>query len=269
MSAIHFLPSRPTGPERLICLHSSGASPRQWQAYRASLGARFEMLAPELIGYADAQRWPGGAPASLDDEARALAPLLQRGGVHLLGHSYGAAVALQVALRWHECVRSLTLYEPVRFALLHTDAATLSSAETITGVGRRIGLQVLSGNLEAAAADFADYWSGAGSWQRLGARTQQALAERMPKVQAEIEALFADRVPATAYATLSMPVQLLSGSRSPLPVRQIVGLLEHLLPDVEHTRFDGLGHMGPVEDAPRVAAALGRRGPLATLREAA
>jgi len=100
MSQIHFLRARPAATERLICLHSSGASPRQWQPYRATLGSRFEMLAPELIGYAGTGRWPAGMPASLDDEARRLAPLLQRGRVHLFGHSYGAVVALQIALRW-------------------------------------------------------------------------------------------------------------------------------------------------------------------------
>jgi pimeloyl-ACP methyl ester carboxylesterase len=269
MTTIHFLRSQPAAPERLICLHSSGASPRQWQPYREAFGTRFEVVTPELIGYGGAARWPKGNPVTLDDEARALAPLLQRGGVHLFGHSYGAAVALQLALRWPDCVRSLTLYEPVRFALLQSGAATAGSAEAITGVGRRIGMQVLSGNLQAAAAAFVDYWSGEGSWQQLGTRAQQALVERMTKVQAEFEALFADRVPAAAYTALTMPVQLLGGSRSPLPVRQALEQLESTLPDATRLRFDGLGHMGPLEDAPRIIAALQRRGPLAALRLAA
>lgn len=83
VSQIHFLRARPAAAERLICLHGSGASPRQRQPYRPALGLRFEMLAPELISYAGTGRWPAGTPASLDDEARRLAPLLQRGRVHL------------------------------------------------------------------------------------------------------------------------------------------------------------------------------------------
>lgn len=256
MSNLHFLQPRVKGPERLICLHSSGATSRQWDAYRATLGQRYELHTPELIGYAGTTRWPTGKPASLDDEARQLPALLGLDGAHLFGHSYGGAVALQVALRWPERVKSLTLYEPVRFNLLMQHADTLGTGETIIGVGRRIGLQVLSGRLHAAAADFVDYWSGSGSWQRLHSARQDALAARMPKVQAEFEALFADRVPAAAYNELRMPVTLIGGTRSPLPARQVQELLARELPNCRSLRLQGLGHMGPVQDPRRVLSAI-------------
>ncbi len=254
MSTVHFLNPAPGAAQRMICLHSSAASPRQWDAYRQSLSARFELLSPELIGYAGNDRWPSGKPASLDDEARQLAPLLPRRGAHLLGHSYGAAVALQLALRWPDRVNSLTSYEPVRFALLTHDPATRVSAGWITGVGRRIGLLAMSGVLYGAAEMFVDYWSGEGSWQRLNARQQRALADRMPKVQAEFEAIFADRVPPAAYRELRMPVTLLGGSGSPLPARQVLDRLEQLLPNCRRVHLDGLGHMGPLQDPQRVLA---------------
>jgi pimeloyl-ACP methyl ester carboxylesterase len=254
MPTVHFLQPASGAAERMICLHSSAASPRQWDPYRQRLGRRFELLTPELIGYAGPTGWPSGKPASLDDEARQLAPLLQREGAHLLGHSYGAAVALQIALRWPDRVRSLTLYEPVRFALLTHAPALSESADWITGVGRRIGMRVLSGARHAAAAMFVDYWSGEDSWPLLSASQRNALAERMPKVQAEFEALFADRVPPAAYRELRMPVTLLGGSRSPLPVRQVLDLLEPQFPNCRRVHFDGLGHMGPMQDPQRVLA---------------
>jgi pimeloyl-ACP methyl ester carboxylesterase len=257
MFDIHALTRRARPRETLLCLHASGASGRQWAPYAAAWGERFEVVAPELLGYAGDAAWPRGTPASLDDEALALAPLLDARGVHLVGHSYGGAVALQLALRWPERVRSLTLYEPVRFALLLRDAATVPAGETIVGVGRRIGFEVLSGALHAAARRFVDYWSGDGSWDRLDPARRDRLAARMPKVQAEFEALFADRVPAAAYTRLPMPVHLLGGSRSPLPARQVLDLLATQLPQARHSRLDGLGHLGPVEDPQRVLDAIG------------
>lgn len=256
MSTVRTLVARqPAARPRLVCLHSSGSSGRQWQAIAAALAGRFDLHTPELLGYADSRRWGAGAPVSLDDEAKALAPLLAVQPVHLFGHSYGGAVALQMALRWPERVASLTLYEPVRFALLFGHAATAAAGESIVAVGRRIGMAVLSGRLEAAAEIFVDYWSGAGSWQRLTATRQRAIAERMPKVRAEFEALFADRIPPQAYRALTMPVHLIGGTRSPLPARQVLEVLHAQLPDGDRSVLDGLGHMGPVEAPQRVLEA--------------
>lgn len=256
MSTIH--PISPSRPQRetLVCLHSSGSSGRQFDALAKALESRFRVVAPDLIGYGDRRRWPSGSPASLDDEAQAVAPLLSIAPVHLFGHSYGGAVALQIALRWPERVRSLTLYEPVRFALLFRNARTEAAGESIVAVGRRIGLEVLSGAILAAAERFVDYWSGRGTWPRLGAARQQAIAERMTKVQAEFEALFADRVPAAAYGDLTMPVRLIGGTRSPLPARQVLDVLEEQLPNARRMTLDGAGHMGPLEAPERVLDAM-------------
>ena len=106
MSTVHTFAPRFPPRETVLCLHCSGSSGRQWKSIGAALSARFDVTAPDLLGYGGEQRWPAGTPASLDDEARALAPLLQTGGVHLFGHSYGGAVALQIALRWPERVKS-------------------------------------------------------------------------------------------------------------------------------------------------------------------
>ncbi|HSW21195.1 MAG TPA: alpha/beta fold hydrolase [Burkholderiaceae bacterium] len=249
-----FQPRRPAR-ERVLCLHSSASSGRQWRPMIDAWAGRFEVLAPELLGYGGGERWPTGTPVSLDAEAQALAPLLQRQPVHLVGHSYGGAVALQIALRWPDRVSSLTLYEPVRFALLSRNPATQAAGEVIVGIGRRIGMQVLSGRLHAAAERFVDYWSGEGTWAQLDERRRAALAERMPKVQAEFEALFADRVPAAAYDGLTMPVQLIGGSRSPLPARQVLDVLSARWPHAVRTTLAGLGHMGPVDAPLRVLAA--------------
>lgn len=244
-------PPRPT----LLCLHCSGSSGRQWDAYRAALEPEFELLSPDLLGYGPRAAWPVGRIASLDDEADALLPLLHARpeGVHLFGHSFGGAVALQLALRWPQRVRSLTLFEPVRFALLD---GTASGAEVV-GVGRQIGVLVTWGRLHEAAQRFVDYWSGPGTWTRLPAARRQLFAERMPKVHAEFETLFAERVPAARYAGLAMPLQLLGGERSPAPARDVLAILARQLPHARHRVLRGLGHMAPVTDPAILLAELG------------
>jgi pimeloyl-ACP methyl ester carboxylesterase len=182
--------------------------------------------------------------------------LLPAAGAHLFGHSYGAAVALQLALRWPERVRSLTLYEPVRFGVLLQQLVTRDVGDAITAVGRRIGLEVLSRSLLEAGRQFVTYWSGESAWDRLSPARQQGVAARMPKVHAEFEAAFADRVPLAAYARLAMPIHLMGGTRSPLPARKVLELLAAKMPDASLALIPGLGHMAPVTDPDQVAGHL-------------
>jgi pimeloyl-ACP methyl ester carboxylesterase len=77
------------------------------------LADRFELVAPNRGGYP-----PGPLLERIDFEQQAeeLAPLLG-GGAHLVGHSYGGLIALLIAARRPEAVRSLALSEPPAFAL--------------------------------------------------------------------------------------------------------------------------------------------------------
>lgn len=58
------------------------------------------------------------------------------------------------------------------------------------------------------------------------------------------------------YATVTRPVLLLSGTTSPVFLRDAVVRLGQLLPDAEHVELAGLGHDGPWNSgAPRLVAA--------------
>src|SRR5512138_3457520 len=98
----------------VILLHCSGSSGAQWRTLASTLEARHLVAAPDLIGYGSAAPWTGRAPFSLAQEAGPILSLIGTLGepVHLVGHSYGGAVALHIALTRPELVRSLTLIEP-------------------------------------------------------------------------------------------------------------------------------------------------------------
>jgi pimeloyl-ACP methyl ester carboxylesterase len=247
----------------VVALHSSGAGARQWAPWRAWLTPGTTLIAPDLLGYDAGAAWPADRAVTLDEEADRVARLLEAfpQGVHLVGHSYGGAVALRVALRWPRHVRRLSLYEPVLFGLLrddeHGDDGDVAAWRAITGVGHGIGALARSGQVEAAAARFVDYWSGAGAWTALPPHRQQAIAARMPKVSAEFDALFGDPMPPEVYRQLRLPMRLAGGDRSPEPARRIVARLARLLPGVQTHRMTELGHMGPLEAPQRVADAFG------------
>jgi pimeloyl-ACP methyl ester carboxylesterase len=261
MPSIHSLPRTRSTRETLLCLHCSGGTGRQWRALTGPMEPYFDLLLPDLLGYAEPGSWSPGARLSLDDETERLRPLLAgaREPVHVLGHSYGGAVALQMALRWPGSVASLTLYEPVRFALLFgaieptDEAATIVAARNqIMATADRFALAVRSGRPEEAAAMFADYWGGAGTWSAMDPRRRRNQAALMPKVFAEFHALLSDRVPASAYAALTMPVRLLDGTGSPSPARIVVRQLADRLPRATTVTMVGLDHMGPIKAVEQV-----------------
>jgi pimeloyl-ACP methyl ester carboxylesterase len=244
---------RPT----VIALHSSGAGGRQWEPYRALIDPAWAWHAPDLLGYDAATPWPLGTTTSLEAEARrigALIEALHAGAVHLVGHSYGASVALQVALQQPHDVASLTLYEPVRFALLrHADDALW---QAIVNAGRRIGALALTGCLHASAQAFVDYWSGEGAWECLSTARQDAVARRMPKVQAEFEALFSDTTTPAAYRALRVPLRVVCGTTSPAPARRVARRLALLCARAELLELSGGDHMAPLAQPERFAALL-------------
>ena len=237
----------------VVCLHCSGSSGRQWQAYQALLPSA-RLVAPDLLGSGSKSRWPLETEVRLSDEVAALEPILESAGarVHLVGHSYGGAVALAVAMRWPERVAGLYLFEPVRFALLN-NPVDRTAWEEITGVGKSIAAFVRAVYPHASAELFVDYWSGAGSWSALPTARKDAVAARMPKVQAEFNALFSDDLAASYYAGLNMPIHLFKGSTSPWPARRVVDLLAAACSTSSVTQLESSGHMGPIDDPVRFA----------------
>ncbi len=239
----------------VVALHCSLGSGIQWSALGDQIGPEFKLLAPDFHGCGASDPWPGLRPLRLADEAAVVAALADRAGepIHLIGHSYGGAVALHAALANPERIASLTLAEPVAFHLLRqggaaerqlfAEAAQLSDA---------VVQAVASGDYRAGARRFVDYWSGRGSFAALSERRQAGLAARMPRVAMDFWATFAEQSASKALRRLTMPILLLDGDQSPAPTRRICGMLEDALPTASLVTIPKAGHLAPLTAADEV-----------------
>jgi pimeloyl-ACP methyl ester carboxylesterase len=238
----------------VVLLHSSGASARQWQPLATTLGARFDVQAPDLHGHGSTPAWTGAAPMTLADEVARLQALLDHvhGPVHLVGHSYGGAVATALALQRPHAFRSLTVYEPVLFSVLLHYNARASELRAAMRVAERMRTHLAYSRFDLAGDCFVDFWSAPGTWSALGAMRQHAVAIRMPTVLSHFDALFSLGLRMQDLRELHVPVQLLHGTATRPVTRRVVELLAHALPQVRTLQIEGLGHMGPVTDPARV-----------------
>src|SRR6266498_346619 len=232
----------------VVCLHASGSSSRQWNALIERVGHQARVIALDFYGHGEAPTWNQARALTLRDEASRVMRVLTGSSrpIHLVGHSYGGAVALHIAFELPERVASLTLYEPVPFATLFAYDARNPAAAEVRTLADGIDRSLRNGFIEAAAERFVTYWSGNDAWQRLSGLQRTTIASRMPAIDRHFKALAADTTTLKDYQQLRMPVLLMAGTRTRASTRRLTELLAYGLPASDVEMIDGLDHMGPV-----------------------
>lgn len=238
----------------LMLLHAGAGSHLQWLPYFHRFERQFLCLAPDLPGHG-ASSWPGGpTPADfVPVMVAALQHLLAdtREPVHVVGHSFGAAAGLFLALAAADRVASLLMVEPPLFTLLANDAdrPLLTEVEQVELACRRA---LLAGDPLRASELFARYWSGDALWEALPTVFRKLLAEgARARHEVGIASMFVVEVPEDAGARLAhVPVTLVRGGQSPLPPRRIAERLVERLPHARLVTLAEAGHMLPNTHTP-------------------
>jgi pimeloyl-ACP methyl ester carboxylesterase len=247
--------------ETVLLLHGTAGSSAQWRSLTDMLRSGCHVVAPDLYGYGESDPWPGNGSFSLAEEvalARAVLPLL-RGPIHLVGYSYGGAVALRFAFQHPERLRSLTLIEPVAFHLLRDDSQDPGDArlvDEVMDIAALISQAAVTGSYQSAMAHFIDYWNGPGAWQHTKPELQNALVRRVPKVALDFWATITESTPRAAYREIGAPTLILRGTHSPRPTRRIAEVLADCLPNARLRTIERAGHLLPLTHKEAVNAAV-------------
>lgn len=239
----------------LALLHSSASSARQWDVLGKSLAGIFDVHAIDFHGHGTRAPWAGPGALTLAHEATPIDGLIERhGAIHVVGHSYGGAVALDIARRHPGAVRSVAVYEPVVFGLLAADPRCHAEAAIAFDLAAGLHAHLDQGNAQAAGERFVNFWSGPGAWMHLGSRRQAGVAARMASVVQHFDAAFA--APDARPSLARIPLLCLTGAATVPVTRRIGELLETSLPHAEHECLASLGHLGPITAADVVNARL-------------
>lgn len=222
------------GPPVLFVHGSVVGADLTWRRQRA-LGERWTVTLPNRPGFGASPPLPRG---DFEAEAPLFAELLGE-GAHLVGHSYGAVIALHAAALRPEAVRSLTISEPGTLQL----AGTPEAAEMIDR-----GERLYAAADSLSPGDFL-------RWFRFGANSARETPAELPEsLHRGAELAMRERpawegeVPLERLAGAGFPALVVSGNHSPVFEAVCDNLAQAL--GAERARVEGKGHSVPETGGP-------------------
>ncbi len=201
----------------LVLVHGALNDYRSWYAQVPAFSRHYRVISISLRHYFP-ERWNGREGDFLIVEhaadVAAFIKALDVGKVHLLGHSRGGAVALNVAKSHPELVRALILEDAsgLESLLPETPEASRMAAE-MKDLYDQFRKTYAAGESERAAQELIDALGGPGTWAKRTSQQKQLVLDNIGTAAADS----GDR-PVTScaqVATFEFPVLLLTGERSP------------------------------------------------------
>ncbi|HEX6273057.1 MAG TPA: alpha/beta hydrolase [Polyangiaceae bacterium] len=205
---------------KLIFLHGL---PLDGSIWRPQLDAFPGALAPDL---------PGCGSRQLEGKAELGALEAVVAGAHLIGHSFGAAVAVDLALRRPDAPCSLTLVNPLLLGRSSNVAAWSTS------VGR-----AKAGDLEGAR----DAWAACPLFDGAREPVREILSRyRGAHWTGQVQTAFRVTDPAPQLKRLTLPVLVVTSTRDQPAFRAMAREYRDALPQARFEELDA-GHMAPAE----------------------
>jgi pimeloyl-ACP methyl ester carboxylesterase len=230
----------------VLLIHGSGVAATFAPTMKEPSLAGYRLIRYHRRGYAGSARAP--VPFTVRDQAadaRALLKTLGAARAHIVGHSYGASIALQLALDAPEVVRSLVVMEPPIFNAAAPPAA-FAKLEATYKAGDKIG----------AMSTFSQMSYGP-EWRTLAARVPGGPAQ----VERDVDTVFQSEVPAMVgwgfdapqAAKITQPIVYVTGGGGHgASLKQ----LQVWIKGIESVVVPGVTHAMLMEDPKGVAEAI-------------
>lgn len=212
---------------------------------------------------------PPGRHVTVADHARDCAAVLDALRVprsHVLAHSSGCQIALQLALDRPDLVCTLALYEPAL-------AGNLIDPADAEALGQIVGPTMAAAAAGDTATAFDTFMRTICAPDYRDVLTEALGAEGLEDAQRDSRFFFADEISAvhewvfdhSTAGQIRQPVLLMAGACSPPPVHRGTARLATMLPDAETTTIQHADHLLPLRNPAglgKIVAQFARRHPL-------
>src|SRR5690554_2400055 len=220
----------------LLLIHGSLCDYRYWRWQLPALSQQIRTVAPSLRGY-----WPDAIKEedpsfSITRHAQDLIAFINEIAgdrpVHVLGHSRGAQVAVELACRVPERIRSLTLADP-GFALRGEALHTSFQASIVD--------RLVAGEVEEALATFVDTVNGTGTWRKMVGWFKSMVRDNAYTLVSQVHEA-PQPVDLAQMAKLACPLLLIGGEQSPARYHSRLDALQAALPGATRVTIPMAAH---------------------------
>lgn len=245
--------------EPAVLVHGSWGDHHNWDSVTPALARSLRVVTYDRRGHSRSERPPG--PGSIEDDVEDLAALIRHvggGPAHVIGGSFGAAIALRLAAEYPELIRSLVAHEPPLFGLLDDDPTLHPALATVRERIDAVLALLRAGDHEAGAQLFVETIAyGPGAWGRMPTQTRETFVFNAPTWLDEMQEPAALSMQLDLLANFDAPTLLTLGGTSPpffpLVVKRVAAAIpyarQHIYPDAGH-----VPHLSDPEEYVRVVS---------------
>jgi pimeloyl-ACP methyl ester carboxylesterase len=236
----------------VIALHCSLGSGHQWASLSEQLAGKYLFIAPDISGYGS-NATSHELAATLAEEVDFLNKRLGDavGPIHLVGHSYGGALAFKIATDspLSHRVRSLTLIEPVLPTILRENNSDVALYDHFVRLAHAVYEDLWNGLPWNAIEKFVTFWKGYEPGQEIPPKARLRMIERAEKLAFDFSAVLAEQNVTATAASIRVPTLLVSGGLSPDLTQRIVCRMTNAIAGVKTHHLPTAGHMLPISHA--------------------
>jgi pimeloyl-ACP methyl ester carboxylesterase len=227
----------------LVLVHGGWSDHGNWQAVAPELAQSFTVVAYDRRGHGQSQRGDQGSRRDQEDDLAALIEALGCEPAHVVGTSFGASIAIGLAARRPELVRSVIAHEPPLMSVVASNPEVQALLGAVQATIESVVARLARGDIEAAARQFVEEVAlGPGAWEQLPEALRATMIDSAPAFVAEQGDPTWASVDLAALTHVECPVLLTQGDQSPPWFLEIVAKLAEEMEQAEVLTYWGAGH---------------------------